>query len=137
MPANIVYNLTGSGLSVKFETESASLELTFDDSYRPFDGTHQVSGGDLTVQSSDQGKQLTGAVHGETPGRGGPIKKTLFFTLFVPEAPPLSDSAEERDATGAAVFADPDPSGNLAPEYRAEALTGSLSLPAQGPGGRF
>ena len=137
MPANIVYNLTGNGVSVKFETASSSVELTLVGSYGPFEGTHQVSGGDLTQQSGDQGVQLAGALHGEIAGRGGPIEKTLHFTLFVPAAPPLPDAAEDRDATGAGVFADPDPRGDVAPEYRAEALTGTVSLPAQGPGGRF
>ena len=55
MPANIVYNLTGNGVSVKFETAASSVELTLDGSYGPFEGTHQVSGGDLTQQTGDQG----------------------------------------------------------------------------------
>ena len=38
MPANIVYNLTGNGVSVKFETASSSVELTLDGSYGPFEG---------------------------------------------------------------------------------------------------
>ena len=143
MPANIVYALTGSGVSVKYETGSASVELILDDSYGPFEGTHNVAGGDLTEASTDMGTQVTGALHGEVAGRGGPIEKTQLFTLFLPETPPLSDSAEESDATGAAVFADPDPRGTLAPEYRTATLTGTVSLPAQGPkpahgsGGRF
>lgn len=137
MPDNVKYQLAGGGVSVTYETEPASIGLTLDQSYAPFDGTSEVSGGDLTAQSSEPGVQLTGSLRRQTAGRGGPIDKTLFFTVFLPEAPPLSDSAEERDATGAAVFADPDPFGNVAPAYRAEALTGTISLPAQGPGGRF
>lgn len=134
MSENIVYKLTGGGVSVKFETKPPSVELTLDGSYAPFDGTNQVSGDDLTEQWSDPGVQLTGTLRGETPGRGGPIEKTLAFTLFLPEAPPLSESADERDATGAVVFADRD--GYVFPVYRAEALTGTVSVPAQGPGGR-
>jgi hypothetical protein len=137
MPANIVYQLTGSGVSVKYETEPASVGLTLDESYAPFDGVSQVSGGELTEQSSDHGVQLTGALRRQVAGRGGPIDKTLIFTLFLPDAPTLTDTAEERDGTGAAVFADPDPFGNVAPGYRAVALTGTLSLPAQEPPGRF
>jgi len=137
MSANTVYKLTGNGISVTYQTAPASVELTLDKSYRPFDGTNQVSGDDLTEQSGDQGVRLAGTLRGEIAGRGGPIEKMLHFTLFLPVAPAPSDSAEETDATGAAVFADPDPRGTVSPEYRAEALTGTVSSPAKGPGGRF
>lgn len=137
MSANTVYKLTGNGISVTYETAPATVELVLDDSYRPFDGTNQVSGGDLTEQSGEQGVQLSGTLHGEIAGRGGPIKKTLWFTLFLPAVPAPSDSAQESEATGAAVFAEPDPRGTVSPVYRAEALTGTVSSPATGPGGRF
>ena len=137
MSANTIYKLTGDGLAVTYETSPASVELTLDDSYRPFDGTKQVIGGDLSEQSGDQGLQVAGTLRGEIAGRGGPIAKTLHFILFLPVAPDPADSAEERDATGAAVFADPDSRGGVSPEYRAEALSGTVSSPAKGPGGRF
>jgi hypothetical protein len=137
MSANTIYKLTGNGVSVTYETSPASVELTLDDSYRPFDGTNQVTGGDLTEQFGAKGLQLTGTLHGEIAGRGGPIEQTLHFTLFLPLVPAPSDSAEEADATGAAVFADPDSRGGVSPAYRAEALTGTVSSPPAGPGGRF
>lgn len=135
MSANIVYKLAGSGVSVTFETEPKRVELTLDESYEPFNGTKQFSGGDLTEQSSDQGVQLTGTFRGQEPGRGGPIDITLVVDLFLPAAPPLSDSAEEKDTTGALVFYIS--AAYADPKYRAEALTGTVSLPAQGPGGRY
>jgi hypothetical protein len=130
MSGDTVYKLSGNGVSVTYGTESNNVELTLDESYSPFDGIHQVSGGDLMKQPGDQGVRLAGTLHYETAGRGGPIKKSSIFTLFLPEAPQPADSAVDADATGAVVFADPKPRSDIAPSYRAESLTGTLSVPA-------
>lgn len=133
----VVYRLTGSGLSMTYGTESNIVEFILDNSYSPFDGTFQTSGGDVTSQPTDKGLQLTGALHYQAVGRGGPIDKTSRFTLFLPDSPEPTDSAVEKDATGAVVFADPEPRADIAPAYRAESLTGTLSVPAREPSGRF
>jgi hypothetical protein len=135
MSDNILYKLAGSGISVTYETKSDSVELTLDESYSPFDGTHQVSGGDLKKQPTDKGVQLAGALKYDTVGRGGPIHKTSSFMLFLPESPEPTDSEVEEDATGAVVFADQEPRSDIAPAYRAESLTGTLSVPAGVPSG--
>ena len=137
MPVNTVYKLTGSGISVTYEAKSDSVELVLDSSDSPFDGTFPVSGGDLTKQPTEKGLQLAGTLNYESVGRGGPIHKKSSFTLFLPESPEPTDFAVEKDATGALVFADPDPRSDIAPEYRAESLTGTLSVPAAEPPGRF
>jgi hypothetical protein len=137
MSVNIVYTLAGGGVSLTYETEAGSVELTLDDSYSGAAGSYQLSGGDLTTQPSDSGVQLAGVLRYEEFGRGGPVKKTLNLTLFVPNSPDPTDSAAELDATGAVVFADPQPRAQIAPAYRAESLTGTLSVPAEAPPGRF
>ena len=137
MSDNILYKFTGSGIAITYETKSDGVEFTLDESYSPFDGTHQVSGGDLTKQPTDKGVHLSGALHHDTVGRGGPIHKTSNFTLFLPDSPEPTDSAVEQDATGAVVFVDPEPRADIAPAYRAESLTGTLSVPAGEPSVRF
>jgi hypothetical protein len=137
MTANIVYTLTGSGTSITYGTESDTLDLTLDDSYAPFDTTHQVPTGDVTKKATDRGIALTAALHHQVAGRGGPIKKTRSFTLFLPGPPVPGDTAVQNDATGAFVFVDPEPPGEVAPAYRAESLTGTVSVPAREPAGRF
>ena len=138
MSVNITYQLSGTGLSLTYETEHESVELTLDDSYSPFDGTHQLSGQDVVKQPTDAGVRLAGTLTHDSVGRGGPIHKTRSFTLFLAESPEPADSAVEQDVTGAVVFADPQPGfGAAAPAYRAESLTGTLSVPALEPPGRF
>jgi hypothetical protein len=137
MTVNTLYTLSGNGTSITYGTESDTLDLTLDDSYAPFDTTHRVPTSDVTTMPTDRGIALTAALHHQVAGRGGPIEKTRTFALFLPDAPVPGDTAVENDATGAFVFVDPEPHGEVAPAYRAESLTGTVSVPAREPAGRF
>ena len=134
MPVNATYSLTCTGISIAYTTGAGDLELTLDDSFRPFDGTHNLTSADLRQQALDPGVQITGSLEHTSVGRGGPRVVTTKFNVFLADAPEPSESAAEYSTTGAAVFADPSPSSGLAPEYRVAELSGSVSVPSSTPG---
>jgi hypothetical protein len=134
MPDNATYSLTGTGISMTYTTGAGDLEFTLDDSFRPFDGTHNLTSADLKQHALDPGVQITGSLQHTSVGRGGPRVETTNFSVFLADAPEPAESAAEYSATGVAVFADPSPSSGLTPEYSATELTGSLSVPSSHPG---
>lgn len=134
MPGNASYSLTGTGISISYTTGAGDLELTLDDSFRPFDGTHRLTSADVRQQALDPGVQITGSLEHTSVGRGGPRVETTKFSLFLADAPEPSESAAEHSTTGVAVFADPSPSSGLAPEYRVAELSGSVSVSPSTPG---
>ena len=52
MPVNATYSLTGTGISIAYTTGAGDLELTLDDSFRPFDGTHNLTSADVRQQGA-------------------------------------------------------------------------------------
>ncbi|WP_067835847.1 hypothetical protein [Nocardia lijiangensis] len=127
------YALTGAGLALTYAAGPVSLTLTLDETHNPFDGEHRLEGHQLNVHSPGAGTQVSGTLRYETVGRGGPIERERTFTLYLPDAPGAHTDPAELSATGAVVFADPESRADVTPEYRADSLTGTVSVAAQAP----
>ncbi|MFG1798386.1 hypothetical protein [Nocardia sp. NPDC049149] len=128
MTTNATFVLSGAGLKLTFATESDELTLDLDDTYAPFQGTHQLQSKDTDAGSP--GIQLTGSLRHQSVGRGGPIVRTAQVSVFLPDAP---DQGSAGTASGALVLAASDSEYDTAPQYYAVALTGTVNA----PGGRF
>ncbi|MFI6166189.1 hypothetical protein ACIBCN_05315 [Nocardia sp. NPDC051052] len=136
MTINATYTLTGTDLHLTYAAESGSLDITLGDSFSPFNATHQLQSTPADHEPGT-GIVLTGTIEHRSVGRGGPIVRTARLTVFLPDAPEPGSAAVELAATGAVVTSNPEAGGDAAPQYQAAGLTGTVTVPAAAPAGRF
>lgn len=136
MTSNATYTLAGTDLQLTYAAGSGSLEIVFGDSFSPFNGTHQLQS-TPPDHKPGTGVVLTGTIEHRSVGRGGPIVRTAQLTVFLPDAPEPDSAAVELAATGAVVTSNPEAGSDAAPQYQAAALTGTVTVPAAAPAGRF
>jgi hypothetical protein len=126
MTSAATYKLSGGGVEVTYLAATTVVEIVLDDSFGPFQvddaqTTESEQNGDSFVVKA----QLTR----EVASRAGTRTERLDVRVYLPAADPPSDTATEVNATGAIVLIAP----GSPRTFRAETLTGTLSVPAGSP----
>ncbi|MFI7000309.1 hypothetical protein [Nocardia sp. NPDC050175] len=135
MTTKATYTLTGTDLQLSYSAATGDLEIVLGETFS-FNGTHSLQSTPADHEPGT-GTVLTGTIEHRSAGRGGPIVHTAQVTVYLPDAPEPDSAAVELAATGALVLAYPEAGGDAAPQYQAVALTGTLTVPAAAPAGRF
>jgi hypothetical protein len=124
------YKLNGNGVTVTYGTGDTGLELMLDESFSPLGGTHQLAETDLAVtEPGDTGFEVSATVTKEIAGRAGPRTTSLGVRLFLGGEATAEPSAQS-DSSGEAVFI----TAGSPPQFRAEGLSGTVSVAADGGG---